>query len=72
MHSEFQCFACGTKTRHDPSKRHLPYGWNFIKIEGKPRTLCKGCGFGLGPGTDYSMDDDALSPDLRDLIKDKL
>ncbi len=59
-----KCDSCGQR-----SEWVLPSGWNFIKIEREIYTLCEGCGIGLSPGINYSIDDDAISPHFRELIK---
>ena len=42
--TEFKCGACDKTESHDPSKRHIPYGWCNRKIEGTVYLLCSSCG----------------------------
>ena len=69
--SEEICFNCDKRVKYDDSKGHLPSGWQFVRIEDKIYTLCESHALRFGPGVNYSLDDKAVSPRLREKIKNR-
>jgi hypothetical protein len=51
---KFQCGACDTVTLHDPSKRHIPFGWCNRNTEGTVYLLCDSCGIDGPNASDIS------------------